>query len=386
MTSKGSRRLDPDALVALEEERDFLLRSLDDLETERGVGDIDEADYEGLKDDYTRRAAEVIRSVESKQVAFASVPTVEWKQVAVWLVGLAILGGLSGVLIARSSGARSAGDSISGDVRESTVSLINEARSLQADRNTWSIAIDVYDDVIEQDPSNVEALTYRAWLTNRLGGASNEAAVAFREVALFDPDYPDAIVFHAIVLADDARYGEAAEVLNTLDLDDAPAQVQAILGERGLVGEVYAEANYDLLATNGEPSLADLGLDVDRALAAAGWLIESDRPIRSVAALKLYRAVVAANPDNPAALSREAWILFSSRSEAPELEAQAIALVDHAVDANPDDPEALLTRGSMLLDSDPETACGDLGRLLALDGLDELLRERVIELNNSRCG
>lgn len=379
------RRLDPDALAALEEERDFLLRSLDDLEAERAVGDIDEADYDGLKDDYTRRAAEVIRSVEAQEAAFASIPGMRWRQVATWIVGLAILGGLSGVLIARSSGARSAGDSISGDVRSSVVSLVNEARLRQSDPETWSAAIEIYEDVIGQDPSNVEALSYRAWLTNRLGGPASEAADAFREVALLDPTYPDAIVFHTIVLADEGRWAEAAEVLNTLDLDDAPGQVQAILGERGIVGEVYAEANYELLAATGEPGLGELGLDEDRALAAAGWLMESDRPIRSVAALKLYRAVLAVDPDNPAALSREAWILFSSRAQAPELEARAIELIDRAVDANPDDPEVLLTRASMLLESDPETACGDFAQLLGIDGLDDVLRERVTDLSDNRC-
>ena len=39
------RDLDPDALAALEEERDFLLRSLQDLEREYAAGDVDESDY-----------------------------------------------------------------------------------------------------------------------------------------------------------------------------------------------------------------------------------------------------------------------------------------------------------------------------------------------------
>ena len=38
--------LDPDELAALEEQRDFLLRSLDDLEREHDAGDIDEHDYQ----------------------------------------------------------------------------------------------------------------------------------------------------------------------------------------------------------------------------------------------------------------------------------------------------------------------------------------------------
>ena len=49
---------------ALTEERDFFLRSLRDLETERQAGDIDEVDYRALKDDYTTRAAATIRRLD----------------------------------------------------------------------------------------------------------------------------------------------------------------------------------------------------------------------------------------------------------------------------------------------------------------------------------
>ena len=47
----------------LEAERDFLLRSLDDLEVERGAGDIDDEAYQQLHDDYTARAAAVLRAL-----------------------------------------------------------------------------------------------------------------------------------------------------------------------------------------------------------------------------------------------------------------------------------------------------------------------------------
>ena len=41
-------RPDPDALAALEEERDFLLRSLADLDRELAAGDIDDVDHLSL--------------------------------------------------------------------------------------------------------------------------------------------------------------------------------------------------------------------------------------------------------------------------------------------------------------------------------------------------
>ena len=67
-------RLDFDELARLEEERRFLLRSLDDLEREHDAGDIDEADYHTLKDDYTRRAVTVLRAIEAGRASFAPHP------------------------------------------------------------------------------------------------------------------------------------------------------------------------------------------------------------------------------------------------------------------------------------------------------------------------
>ena len=52
---------------SLEQERDFLLKSLEDLETEYSAGDIDEADYQQLKADYTVRTADVIRRLQKGQ-------------------------------------------------------------------------------------------------------------------------------------------------------------------------------------------------------------------------------------------------------------------------------------------------------------------------------
>ena len=44
------------------DQREFLLRSLEDLEREHDAGDLDDADYAALKDDYTARAAAVLRA------------------------------------------------------------------------------------------------------------------------------------------------------------------------------------------------------------------------------------------------------------------------------------------------------------------------------------
>jgi hypothetical protein len=59
-----SARVEGAARLALEEERGFLLRSLEDLDAELAAGDIAGADYEMLRDRYTARAAAVLRALE----------------------------------------------------------------------------------------------------------------------------------------------------------------------------------------------------------------------------------------------------------------------------------------------------------------------------------
>ncbi len=49
---------------ALEAERDFLLRSIADLDAEEAAGDLDHADHDTLRDDYVARAAAVLRALE----------------------------------------------------------------------------------------------------------------------------------------------------------------------------------------------------------------------------------------------------------------------------------------------------------------------------------
>ena len=59
--------MNPDELARLEEERNFLLDSLRDVERERAAGDIDDEDYATLKSGYTQRAANVLKAIEAGQ-------------------------------------------------------------------------------------------------------------------------------------------------------------------------------------------------------------------------------------------------------------------------------------------------------------------------------
>ncbi len=64
--------MNPDELARLEDERDHLLRSLDDLDAEHDAGDLTDEEYEGLRDEYTNRAAEVLKAIEGQRDAMVA--------------------------------------------------------------------------------------------------------------------------------------------------------------------------------------------------------------------------------------------------------------------------------------------------------------------------
>ena len=339
-----------------------------------------------LKDDYTRRTAEVIRSIEKREAALeAASSRVGWRRGVVWLVGLALLGGVSGLLLARASGARSGGEGITGGVRQSVVTRLNEARGLLGDQEQWDEAIDIYDSVLSENPSSVEALTYRGWLEYRQGAPADTALVGLVEAGRFDPDYPDAIVFNTIMLADGARYDEAADVLRRLDLTTAPAPVAGLLDERGLIGEVFGEAVYPTLIDDQEIDLETLRLTSDAALQAAGYLFSTDLEGRTVASIKLYRAVQQAEPDNAAALSREATLLALTGD--PELLDRSVELANRAVAAQPENPEALVSRATVFatMDVPPDQICADVNVVLGLEDVAPALAAQAQDLAARLC-
>jgi tetratricopeptide (TPR) repeat protein len=59
----GDDKLDKERRAQLGEERDFLMKSLDDLELEKESGGIDDESYAALHDDYTARLAAALRSL-----------------------------------------------------------------------------------------------------------------------------------------------------------------------------------------------------------------------------------------------------------------------------------------------------------------------------------
>jgi tetratricopeptide (TPR) repeat protein len=244
-TPASRRENDPDVLAALEDQRDFLLRSLDDLEREYAAGDVDETDYESLKDDYTARAASAIKAIEQRRTASASARRPRrWGIVVATVALIAAVGLGAGWLVAASSGEREPGETISGDIRRSTIDELARAADYTARATAaqqagdsaaavtaYQNALSAYSTVLEQQPDNVEALTYRGWLLHVLALQAPEdiatrldrdALAALDRAIAVDPDYPDARIFRAILHEGAGRPAEAAADLAEIDAAQVP--------------------------------------------------------------------------------------------------------------------------------------------------------------------
>ena len=114
----------------------------------------------------------MLRSGDGSARAEESLPVVgrrrRWRNAAVWTVAILVVAGGAGLLVARSSGSRSADGSVTGEIRVTSRELIFEAQR-RLGEGDMDGAIAAYDEALEMQPSNAEALTYRGWLTSRRG-------------------------------------------------------------------------------------------------------------------------------------------------------------------------------------------------------------------------
>lgn len=233
--------IDPDRLAELEEERRFLLRSLTDLEREYEAGDVDEIDYRELKDGYTARAAATLRAIESGRSRLPAAPPPDWRRRGIAAVAIVALIAVVWWALSTSSAQRLPGQQISGlDPRDERQVLMSQARAVQFRDPAAAAAI--YATVLERDPDDVEALTYRGWTLalstvgeaddGRATTALEESAAALLRAIEIDPEYPDPFCFLGIV---QFRFvGDAEVALPLVDgclAADPPADVRGLVEE-----------------------------------------------------------------------------------------------------------------------------------------------------------
>ncbi len=217
----------------LEAERDFLLRSLDDLEAERADGSIDDAAYQRLHDDYTARAAAVIRALRDGVDARPPAPQTSTRRRLLTFVGVVGFAALAGVALAAALGARLPGQTSSGNSSGSgaAAAASQTRRTLEAAvaRNPSDVqarlqlalvlerandlhgALVQYDAITKLDPSSADAEAQSGrilYLTAQASPANASQLVTLSKArldhaVLLDPRYPDAHFFRAVVLANE---------------------------------------------------------------------------------------------------------------------------------------------------------------------------------------
>ena len=249
---------------------------------------------------------------------------------------VAVVGVLAGILVARTAGDRSSSDTLTGDIRLSTRTMLAEAAVAPSDE-----AEALYSQVLELQPSNVEALAYRGWLRWRAG--DREAArVDLDEAVDLDASYADVRVFRASVRHADGDHAAAADDLRVLDAADAPPIMHDLLAASRLRQRIAGG-----LADEGELldalELLDSGLDS-----------EAER---------------SGNSSGEAALMAErGWLLAATR--VPELVERGLADLDDAVAADPSDLYARAYRAVVLavLAGRPDEATEDVEVFNSSDG------------------
>ena len=235
MTDDRADHAHPDGDDELESERDFLLRSLDDLDDERAAGNIDADTYRVLHDDYTARASAVIQSiadgVERRSPEGPRAPTA---MRVVTFGGIFVFAVIAAFLLAHAVGQRRPGQQITGDAQSGGTSTtvspasvvaaakaaaaaqpksygarISYARALLSSQ-VYSAAVQEYIVAAKLDPTQAEPLAYTGWLTalfaqNETNSVTKKALLDAASTSLdraiaVDPTYPDSYVFKGLVL------------------------------------------------------------------------------------------------------------------------------------------------------------------------------------------
>ena len=214
----------------------FLHRSLADLEREHDAGDLSDADYADLKARYEAKLS----------AAVSPDPPVRGSRghrtVLVTFLVVALVGIGGGLAVARWSGSRDPGTTVTGSVPSTSAQELAKAATLAGEGKVLD-ALKVYDAVLEENPEDVRALTYKGWLLRNVGVESNEPELAeqgvryLRQATDIDPTFAEAWLFRGIVyLRDDDDIVKATDALKAALASDPIPEVAA--AARELLAEI----------------------------------------------------------------------------------------------------------------------------------------------------
>jgi cytochrome c-type biogenesis protein CcmH/NrfG len=243
-------RLDAERRRELVDERDFLMKSLDDLELEHDSGGIDDESYAELHDDYTARAAAVIRTLrDGVDMTPAPAPTSPREtRRRVLVVSVVLLFAIAaGLTLALALGARLPGETSSGNSQAAATSTTNAAgkelarritrlqKQVNANPDDYDLRLQLADAyasnadlptaikqwdaaiTIDQSRPEAQALIGRALYlvseqmvdTTAQSKAVTEALAAEDKAIANDPNYADAYFYRGVIEAALAQYSSS---------------------------------------------------------------------------------------------------------------------------------------------------------------------------------
>ena len=241
MTASGQRL---DRLAELEEERRYLLRSLTDLEKEHAAGDVDDLDYQTLKDGYTVRASDVLRQIDQGRGELPQRPPRRWSRIIAVTAAVVVGSVAVGFILAGAWGERSTGQEMTGLTPgdESRILLTNAREAMG--QGDFQLANSLFGRVIEMDRDrgreSAEALAYFGWtlalLTRQSPDQPNAeerldaARLALGQATEIEPYYADPQCFLAIIefqFRNDAA--AALPYIEQCEASNPPAEVGALV-------------------------------------------------------------------------------------------------------------------------------------------------------------
>ena len=219
------------------ERREFLERSLVDLDEEHDAGDLSDDDHARLRAEYEERLA--ILDGRRKRPAAGSVPTERpaWHRIATW-GGVAAFALVAGFLLAQYAGRRDAGDNITGiDVGAGdepvTAPAVDEALSRCFDLPGGE-AIGCFIDYTEANPRDPDGFLYFGLFSINQGLQSDTPELLsggetfLRRALELDPELHEARVNLAVFLERTGRDDEAAAEMAQLVGVDLPDDLEQL--------------------------------------------------------------------------------------------------------------------------------------------------------------
>jgi hypothetical protein len=254
----------------LEEERTFLLRSLEDLDREHEVGDLSDEDHATLRDGYIARTAEVLRSLDrsaSSGPASAVTPAPapgprrgsdgpkggklgpgrRTRYVIIGAVAVVMVAAFLSVVV--HVGPRLPGESATGSITLTPAQQLQQnladAETLENEGNAAG-AVQMYGTVLHQDPNQEQALAEMGWLEYQAGAQARASHLLSlgqeqeQRAATLDPgDYAPHLYLGTMLLAE-GKPGPAVTQYQHFLADHPPqAQVRAAVP---FIDKAFSEA------------------------------------------------------------------------------------------------------------------------------------------------